>query len=604
MPEAVFVMSARQHYPLRELAATLEYELELQGVPSSLHLGLFPDPRPDRVYILLGPREYLEMEGVAALPDDVTLKRTIFVGAEPPGSIGGDDYLELLRGAGAVFDLDVRAVLAMRRLGIPARTLRPGYSGSLDRFDPQAPRPIDVMFFGAHSRRRAECLNHAADVLSRRNCLIQISDGAPSPGDSTSFLAHGRWPLLAQTKVLINLHRGEEPYLEWRRVIDAMHAGAVVVTEHASGIAPFTAGEHLLVASAESLPFVAETLLRDEARLAHLRTQAHERLSHWVPFAMTVSVLRAAIVEVVGQSDAMSSSRTVAQRTASATAPAADSAMASMRAELDHARRDLAGVRQQLARLQKTVRSAPEGSGRIRVVVETPAWAARRTRAITVITVTRNDDRQVGETLDSLVCSRTRDFELVVVDAASTDDSAATVKAWLADHPRMPARLVLQSLDHGLGAARNVGIDFARSPTCLILDPETGVYPRCLDVLGGTLDALTEMAFVYPIQTLRAGLDGGVAPDDHLGSFLGWDPGRLRHQNFIRAPFLVRTDHLRRLGGFTTDAGLEGLEDYDLWRRVAERGWRGQLVPQLLAWRRVVPEPPLIGAPPGELAAA
>ena len=51
------------------------------------------------------------------------------------------------------------------------------------------------------------------------------------------------------------------------------------MTEHSSGIAPLVAGEHLLVASADSLPFVAESLVRDPERLATLRTAAYERLS-------------------------------------------------------------------------------------------------------------------------------------------------------------------------------------------------------------------------------------------------------------------------------------------------------------------------------------
>ena len=58
-----------------------------------------------------------------------------------------------------------------------------------------------------------------------------------------------------------------------------------------------------------------------------------------------------------------------------------------------------------------------------------------------------------------------------------------------------------------------------------------------------------------------------------------------RRGNDIHAPALIRTDRLRQLGGFATDPRLDGFEDYDLWCRMAERGWRGQLVPQVLARR-------------------
>lgn len=294
-------MSERQPDSLRELAATLGHELDLQAVPTSLHLGGFPDSRPDRVYVLLDPRAYVRGESEHALPEDAILRRTIFLCTELPPADRGDAHVELLKRAGAVFVQDQRSVVAMQRLGVRARLIRPGYSKSLDHFDPGASRPIDVMFIGTRSARRTTYLDRAARVLARHNCMLQISEEVPIAGDTTSFPGASRWPLLAQTKVLINLHRGEDTRLEWRRVLDAIHAGAVVVTEHSSGIAPLVAGEHLLVASPDSVPFVADVLLRDEQRLADMRARAYERLSAWIPYALPVSVLRAAVVELVGE---------------------------------------------------------------------------------------------------------------------------------------------------------------------------------------------------------------------------------------------------------------------------------------------------------------
>ena len=97
---------------------------------------------------------------------------------------------------------------------------------------------------------------------------------------------------------------------------------------------------------------------------------------------------------------------------------------------------------------------------------------------------------------------------------------------------------------------------------------------------------MPEMAFVYPMQEVTGAADAFVeAGGDYLLSFLGWDPGRLRLGNDIHAPALIRTGRLRALGGFATDPRLNGFEDYDLWCRMADRGWRGQLVPQELARR-------------------
>lgn len=308
MPEVAFVWAERHDRPLREFAATVRYELGLQAVPSSLHLGRFPDVRPDRVYLLLDPHGYVEAEGEAALPDDAVLKRTIFVCIERL-TASLVERADLLKRAGAVFAIDQRSVVALHRVGIPARLMRPGYSKSLDHFDPQARRPIDVMFLGGHSARRARYLSLVGRVLARRNCRLHLTEADASPDDVGSFIAEERWPLLAETKVVINLHCGDESRLEWRRVVDAIHAGAVVVTEHSSGIAPLVPGEHLLAASADSLPYVVEALLGDDEQLASLRVRAYERLRTWLPYALAVSVLRASVVELVGEPLPLGASR-------------------------------------------------------------------------------------------------------------------------------------------------------------------------------------------------------------------------------------------------------------------------------------------------------
>ena len=301
MPDVAFVISPRQPYPLRELTETLRYELELQGIPSTVSIDGFPAPRSDLVYVLVDPRAYVELEGEEALPEEAVLRRTVVLGAERPGVSGDPERLTLLQRAGVVFDLDPRVVAELRRQGVVARPLKPGYSRLRDHYDPSASRPIDVMFLGAHSLRRTEHLRRCARVLARRNCLLQFSGLQPGPAEGPAFLGESRWPLLAQTKVVINIHRDLDQQFEWLRAVDAIHAGAVVVSEHASGISALEPGRHLLVADGDAVPYVVESLLDDEERLCRIRADAYERLSSWIPFALSTSVFRAALVEVLGR---------------------------------------------------------------------------------------------------------------------------------------------------------------------------------------------------------------------------------------------------------------------------------------------------------------
>ena len=591
-------MSSNQNWFYRELVETLRYELAEQGVPSSVHTAGFPEPTPERVYALVAPHELAALEGEDEPPDEAILGRTIYISTEHPGTAHLDMDIELSQHAGVVFSINPLSVAAFWRAGIAARHLRPGYSSVLDHFHADGPRDIDVIFLGARTQRRERYLAACAEALAPYNNFLLFSDDSrPNPGGSPTFLAETKWDLLPRAKILLNIHRGDEPHFEWLRALDAIHSGAVVVTEHSGGIAPLVAGEHLLATSPGSLPFVLDSVLRDPERLARTRAAAYERIRSWLPMALSVSVLRAAAVELVGRP--VRSQASLGRRFRSRSrlpdgwSPEPSAAKAGVESEairrgLRDVTMDLIEMRRQVARLEQLVRSGDGDTAGPQLVYESPAWDSHRQPRVTLVTALHNQATLVAETLDSVAASRLREFELIVVDDGSSDGSRETTTEWMKSHPWIPARLVGSGVDRGLGAARNTAVDSARAGYCLVLDPGNDVYPRCLDTLVGTLDSLPGVAFVYPILQMLGITEAiGQANGSYLRNALGWEPERLRLGNYIEAPAMIRTENLRELGGFTTDRRLYGWEDYDLWCRIAERGWAGQLVPQILARCRV-----------------
>jgi hypothetical protein len=552
-------MSPLQQYPLRELAETLGYELGLQAVPSSVHVGGFPPPRPDRVYVLLDPQSYVAAEGPEALPDDAVLARTIMLDVKGPPAQSADAHVAMLRRAGDVFAIDQRVVVALARLGIRARLVRPGYTRSHDHFDPDVERPIDVVCLGAHTPRRARYLARAARVLARMECVVRLAGPEPATG-GPSFPADGKWQVLGQTKVVINVHGGECKRLEWCRVLDAVHAGAVVVTEHSSGIAPLQAGEHLLVASADSLPFLAESLVRDPARLAALRVAAYERLSTWIPFALPVAVLRAAVVELVGEPLPPAVSLGT-PRPASDPEPLPTAAGAVAGATPGGARSDTTPWRP----------ADPE------VLSTTPAWAEQSAPEVSVLTAAMVGAAAMTATLDSVAGGRSVDLEVVVAVPGSDSATREAARGWMDEHPGVAVRLVAAA-GAGVGEARNSALAAARGRLCLVLDAGQEIYPRSVGALAGALGDAPDAAFAYPIQAVA---------DEWLTSYRGWDAWLARPVDDLYSPAMIRTEALHAVGGF-------GVSDRDLWSAVADHGWRGELVPELLARRS---EPASVVAP-------
>ena len=96
-----------------------------------------------------------------------------------------------------------------------------------------------------------------------------------------------------------------------------------------------------------------------------------------------------------------------------------------------------------------------------------------------VVICTYNRANQVGRAIDSVLAQTFADYELLVVNDGSGDDTAAVLDAY--DHPRMR---VIHRENGGLSAARNSGISAARGRFVAFLDDDDTVSPRWLDGLA------------------------------------------------------------------------------------------------------------------------
>ncbi len=154
--------------------------------------------------------------------------------------------------------------------------------------------------------------------------------------------------------------------------------------------------------------------------------------------------------------------------------------------------------------------------------------------------------------------------EVIVVDDGSTDGTADRVVAL--DDPRV--RLVRDGGSRGPAAARNAGVAEARAEWVAFLDDDDLWAPEKLALQIG---ALGDADWGY---TGAVVVDESLVPIDELpvASPVGLAE-RLRHGNILAgggSAVVVRRAVLRELGGF--DESLFYVEDWDLWRRLAEHG--------------------------------
>ena len=205
---------------------------------------------------------------------------------------------------------------------------------------------------------------------------------------------------------------------------------------------------------------------------------------------------------------------------------------------------------------------------------------------VTVIIPAYNAGRTIAAALQSVFAQTYADYEVVVVDDGSTDDTAVRVAEWgdRLTYVRQP--------NNGPASARNEGLRHALSPLVAFLDaddvwlprklerqvayfarfPETGLLHSAALVSRTPSDAVLETLDEVPLDAL------GAPPSN---AFCELFHGALEINTLT---VMARRDVLMELGGFDERRELH-VEDWELWLRIAARHPVGYL-PNTLAVHR------------------
>lgn len=184
---------------------------------------------------------------------------------------------------------------------------------------------------------------------------------------------------------------------------------------------------------------------------------------------------------------------------------------------------------------------------------------------VTVVMAAKNYARFLPEAITSVLAQTWTDWELLVVDDGSTDDTPAAVRPYLAD------RRVRYVRSDRLGQARakNLGVRLSRGRFVAFLDADDVWEPAKLERQLPRF-ARPQVGVVYSGRALidEAGrpLPVPLAPPPPRGRVLA----ELLIRNFVCfSSAVVRRDVFDHVGGF--DPQWDLAIDYDLWLRVARR---------------------------------
>ena len=167
----------------------------------------------------------------------------------------------------------------------------------------------------------------------------------------------------------------------------------------------------------------------------------------------------------------------------------------------------------------------------------------------------------IAAQLEALSRQTTRDWELVVSDNGSTDDSVAIIEQW---RGRLPALTIADaSAQRGLSYARNAGVAATRSPLLAFCDSDDVVSPVWVAAMTEALDRYDLVGGRLDEDTLNSTTSRAVRSARQsagLPTALGFLPYA------VGANFGVRAAVVEHLGGWNARY-TRGADDVDFcWR--------------------------------------
>ena len=181
---------------------------------------------------------------------------------------------------------------------------------------------------------------------------------------------------------------------------------------------------------------------------------------------------------------------------------------------------------------------------------------------VSIIIATRNRPHLLGRAVESAQAAG-KDVEVVVVDDGSVDKTAEVCSSL---SNILPVRV---ERNQGVAGARNIGILASTGEYITFLDDDDLRLPNSLELQVQALDSDSQSGLVYG-QALQADVNGAitsrVVPQYCPDGDVFWE---LLERNFMPCGSVVfRRSCLSKVG--LLDHAIAGIDDWDLWIRIAE----------------------------------
>ena len=187
------------------------------------------------------------------------------------------------------------------------------------------------------------------------------------------------------------------------------------------------------------------------------------------------------------------------------------------------------------------------------------------------------------ESIDSILIQDFADFELIIINDGSLDDSEAIVKRYTDSRIRY-----VEQANRGLPATLNRGLEMAEGDIIIRQDQDDISLPSRIGCQVRQLDADRELGVVGCWAEIvdEVGVPDGRAHRHPTGL------AALRMEVLFNTPFVhsavaIRKSVLERIGGYSIDPQRQPPEDFELWSRLLRTSHAANIPEVLVRYREV-----------------
>lgn len=202
---------------------------------------------------------------------------------------------------------------------------------------------------------------------------------------------------------------------------------------------------------------------------------------------------------------------------------------------------------------------------------------------VSIVIPAYNAAETIAETLASVQAQTMPNWEAIVVDDGSNDETEEIANQFAAKDSRI--RTVSQP-NQGVSAARNRGISLANFDWLSFLDADDWLSPQYLERMTEAIASDSSLDAVH-CGMRRVDPDGNTFFDKYVPDLTDLFPVFARRCSLLIHACVFRKALADSVGGF--DISLSTSEDWDFWQRIARTGARFGAVKEILGFYRMRP---------------